>query len=79
MVEQARRIAQAAGLDLGGVEYLVDERTGEPTFYDVNALSNFVADPLNVIGFDPFVSLVDLIERRAGARAPARAVLTPSG
>ena len=72
-------IARAAGLDLGGVEYLVNARTGEPTFYDVNALSNFVADPLNVIGFDPFVNLVDLIESRAGARSPARPVLTPSG
>lgn len=79
VVEQAKLIARAAGLDLGGVEYLVNARTGEPTFYDVNALSNFVADPLNVIGFDPFVNLVDLIESRAGARSPARPVLTPSG
>jgi hypothetical protein len=53
----------------------VNERTGEPTFYDVNALSNFVADATNVLGFDPFVSLVDLIELRAGARSPAAGVL----
>lgn len=67
VVEDATRIVRAGGLDLGGVEYLVDARTGEPTFYDVNALSNFVADAPNVVGFDPFVDLVDLIERHAAA------------
>ena len=72
-VETAKRIVRAGGLDLGGVEYLVDARTGEPTFYDVNALSNFVADAPNVIGFDPFVNLVDLIERRAEASVVAAA------
>ena len=71
VVADVQRIVAAAGLDLGGVEYLVDERTGEATFYDVNALSNFVADAPAVVGFDPFVNLVDLIERRAVARVPA--------
>jgi hypothetical protein len=68
VVDDAKRIVAAAGLDLGGVEYLVNARTGEPTFYDVNALSNFVADAPNVVGFDPFVDLVDLIVARAGGR-----------
>jgi hypothetical protein len=71
IVEDAKRIMRAGGLDLGGAEYLVDARTGEPTFYDVNALSNFVADAPNVVGFDPFVELVDLIERRAAVSVPA--------
>jgi D-alanine-D-alanine ligase-like ATP-grasp enzyme len=74
VVEDAKRIVAAAGLDLGGVEYLIDARTGVPTFYDVNALSNFVADAPNVVGFDPFVDLVDLIVARAGS-APLRAVV----
>ena len=56
------------------MEYLVDARTGVPTFYDVNALSNFVADAPNVVGFDPFVDLVELIVARATA-APLRAVV----
>jgi hypothetical protein len=61
VVADARRIAAAAGMDVCGIEYVVDERDGLPYFYDVNALSNFVADAPNVIGFDPFVNLVDLI------------------
>jgi hypothetical protein len=71
VVEDAKRLVAAAGMDLGGVEYLVNARDGRPTFYDVNALSNFVADAPNVIGFDPFVNLVDLILQRAGRLVPA--------
>ena len=37
LVEAAERIAQAVGLDVGGVEYLVDDRDGTPLFYDINA------------------------------------------
>ena len=72
VIAQAKRIVAAAGMDIAGVEYLVNARDGEPTFYDVNALSNFVANAPQVIGFDPFVDLVDLIlERAAGAEALA--------
>jgi hypothetical protein len=71
VVEKAKRIVAAAGMDLGGVEYLVNARDGLPYFYDVNALSNFVANAPDVIGFDPFVDLVDLILTRADVRALA--------
>jgi len=72
LIEDARRLVAAAGMDLGGVEYLVSERDGLPYVYDVNALSNFVADAPNVIGFDPFVDLVDLILARVDAAAAPR-------
>lgn len=72
VVDDAVRILAAAGMDVGGVEYLVNARTGRPTFYDVNALSNFVANAPDVIGFDPFVRFVDLIAARAGLLEPAR-------
>jgi hypothetical protein len=68
LIENARRIVAAAGMELGGVEYLVNERDGLPYFYDVNALSNFVADAPRLIGFDPFVDLVDFVLERAGER-----------
>jgi hypothetical protein len=62
LIEAAERIARAAGLDVGGVEYLVDDRDGAPLFYDINALSNFVAKPLDVLGWDPHDRLVDFLE-----------------
>ncbi|HEY5085793.1 MAG TPA: hypothetical protein VII66_00405, partial [Gemmatimonadaceae bacterium] len=66
IIAQIEEIARATRLDVGGVEYLVDDRDGKHYFYDVNALSNFVADAANVIGFDPFVRLVDYLAERAG-------------
>lgn len=64
-------IVQQSGIDVGGIEYIVDDRDGEIYYYDVNALSNFVADAVNVIGFDPFAKLVDYLEKRAGIRQGA--------
>jgi biotin carboxylase len=66
IIAQVEEIARATHLDVGGVEYLVDDRDGKHYFYDINALSNFVADAENVIGFDPFVRLVDYLAERAG-------------
>jgi hypothetical protein len=50
---------------------LVNARDGQAYFYDINALSNFVADAPNVIGFDPWTNFVDYIELRAAAGTPA--------
>lgn len=66
-VETVLRLTRAAGIEVGGVEYLVNDRDGEIYYYDVNALSNFVADAPNVVGFDPFPRLVDYIVQRAEA------------
>ena len=41
---------------------MVDNRDGEIYYYDVNALSNFVADATRVIGFDPLQNLADFLE-----------------
>jgi glutathione synthase/RimK-type ligase-like ATP-grasp enzyme len=62
LVEAAERIARAVGLDIGGVEVVIDARDGVPRFYDINALSNFVANPLDVLGWDPHERLVDFLE-----------------
>lgn len=74
VIETAKGIIEAAGMDLGGVEYLVDSRDGRPYFYDINALSNFVADAPDVIGFDPFVDLASFIIGRAEDAKTAIAV-----
>lgn len=69
LIAGAEAIVAAAGIDVGGVEVLID-RDGTPRFYDVNALSNFVADSLNVLGWDPHERLVDWLQLRiAEARA----------
>lgn len=74
VIEDAKAIIGAAGMDLGGVEYLVNSGDGQPYFYDINALSNFVADAPEVIGFDPFVDLASFIIERADDAESAIAV-----
>jgi D-alanine-D-alanine ligase-like ATP-grasp enzyme len=66
VIAACERIMQTAGIDVGGIEYMTDDRDGSVVYYDVNALSNFVADAPNVVGFDPFARLVDYLEKRAG-------------
>lgn len=63
VVAAVERLTAAAGIEIGGVEYLVDQRDGGLRYYDVNALSNFVADGPRVLGFDPFSRLADWLER----------------
>ncbi|MCA1623561.1 MAG: hypothetical protein LC768_13945 [Acidobacteria bacterium] len=63
IIERVEGIVKAAKIDVGGVEYLIDDSTGEALFYDINALSNFVADAVNLIGFDPHENLVNFLEK----------------
>lgn len=67
VIDDIERIMSHAGIELGGVEYITDNRDGRRLYYDINALSNFVADGLRVLGFDPFVKLVDWLEAEAAA------------
>ncbi|MEJ7863410.1 MAG: hypothetical protein WKF90_17405 [Pyrinomonadaceae bacterium] len=62
IIETVEKIVAAAKIDVGGVEYLIDDRSGDALFYDINALSNFVADAVNLIGFDPHENLVDFLQ-----------------
>jgi hypothetical protein len=70
VIADVERIMHHSGIELGGVEYMTDDRDGQRYYYDINALSNFVADGPRVIGFDPFAKLVDWLEDEA-AKATA--------
>ena len=52
---------------------MIDDRDGASRFYDLNALSNFVADPLAVLGYDPHDALVDMLEREIAQTRKAAA------
>jgi predicted ATP-grasp superfamily ATP-dependent carboligase len=72
IIQAVERIMVTSGIELGGVEYMIDQRDGQLYFYDINQLSNFVAEPVRVLGFDPFARLADWLEAelaRAGAAA----------
>jgi len=61
IIRAVEAVARASHLDVGGIEYMVDDRDGVERFYDINALSNFVANPLDVLGYDPHEKLVDFV------------------
>jgi hypothetical protein len=65
IIGSVERIMSAANIEVGGIEYITDDRDGKLYFYDINALSNFVADGPKVVGFDPFQQLVDYLEQEA--------------
>jgi len=77
VIREVETIMRAADIEIGGVEYLIDERDGRRYFYDVNALSNFVADGSTVLGFDPFVSLADWLETVAAEAGSGARVSVP--
>jgi biotin carboxylase len=62
IIDAVERIVAAAQLEVGSVEYIVDDRDGVVVYYDINALSNFVANAPQILGFDPHVRLVDYLE-----------------
>ena len=62
IIDVVERIVVAAQIEVGGVEYIVDDRDGVVVYYDINALSNFVANAPQILGFDPHVRLVDYLE-----------------
>jgi len=62
LIAAVETISRAMNLDVGGIEVMIDDRDGTPRFYDINALSNFVAQPLNVLGWDPHEKLIDWLD-----------------
>ncbi len=73
VISAVERVATLSGLDVGGIEYLVDDRNGRAKFYDFNALSNFVANPVSTLGFDPHDNLVDFLAAEIAAHGRVRA------
>lgn len=61
VIEDVEQIAELASLEVGGIEYVIDDRSGRQLYHDVNALSNFVADPVRVVGFNPYSRLADFL------------------
>src|SRR5438132_12312808 len=64
IIGAVEKIVAAAQIEVGSIEYLIDDRDGTVVYYDINALSNFVSNAAEIVGFDPHVPLVDYLERQ---------------
>jgi glutathione synthase/RimK-type ligase-like ATP-grasp enzyme len=69
-IDTARRIVRAAGLDVGGIEYL-ETTDGRRVFYDINANSNLRPSVAAAFGFDPFERVVDYLTTQIRELEPA--------
>lgn len=63
IIDAVEKVVDAAQIEAGSVEYIIDDRDGGIVYYDINALSNFVANAPQILGFDPHVRLVDYLEK----------------
>jgi len=70
-VQTAKRIVQAAKLDVGGIEYLETD-DGRRVFYDINANSNLRPSVAEAFGFDPFERVVDFLVRNVAQHSARR-------
>jgi len=61
IIDEVELIMRTAGIEVGGIEYVIHERDGRQLYYDINALSNFVADPVRIVGFNPYARLADYL------------------
>lgn len=77
VIADVLRLTREAHIDVGGVEYLRYKGDGRVYYYDMNALSNFVADAPTLLGFDPTRRFADFIV--AVARGAAEPVSRASG
>lgn len=71
IVDAVIAIIRNAGADLGGVEYLLDQKTGTPCFYDFNPYSNFVTNGEQLFGFSPEQRFVEFVTRHFYGRSTA--------
>jgi hypothetical protein len=61
VISAVERIMHLAGVEVGGVEYVIDDAISRLLYYDVNALSNFVADTERIIGFNSYGLFADFL------------------
>lgn len=61
IIADVLRLTREAHIDIGGVEYLRYKGDGQVYYYDMNALSNFVAEAPTLLGFDPTRRFADFI------------------
>ena len=59
LIAAAEMLAREAGMEACGIQYMIDDQCGTARFHDINGLSVFVDDPMDVLGWNPDDRLVD--------------------
>lgn len=61
VIDNVVSIIKRSSADVGGVEFLIDQNTGQPCYYDFNPYSNFVSNGEALLGFSPEQTYIKFI------------------
>jgi hypothetical protein len=64
IIDSVAAVLRQCQADLGGVEYFIEQDSGEPVFYDFNPYSNFVSNGPELLGFSPENRYIDFVMGR---------------
>jgi glutathione synthase/RimK-type ligase-like ATP-grasp enzyme len=59
LISAAEMLAREAGMEVCGIEYMIDDECGTPRFHDINGLSPKLDNPVEVLGWDPHDRLTE--------------------
>ncbi len=59
LISAAETLAREAGMEACSIEYMIDDECGTPRFHDINGLSIFLDNPVDVLGWDPHDRLTE--------------------
>ncbi|WP_439545148.1 ATP-grasp domain-containing protein [Sandarakinorhabdus sp.] len=59
LIAAAEVLAREAGMESCTIDCLIDDQCGTVRFLDINCLSSFVDDPMDVLGWDPHDRLIE--------------------
>lgn len=59
LIAAAEMLARESGMEVCSIEYMIDDQCGTPRFHDINGVSPFVDNPMDVLGWDPHDRLVE--------------------
>jgi glutathione synthase/RimK-type ligase-like ATP-grasp enzyme len=61
ILDNVIKIIKSCSADVGGVEFLLDKKSGLPCYYDFNPYSNFVSNGESLLGFSPEQKYISFI------------------
>ncbi len=65
IIKTVEAIVRRAKIDVGSVEFLTSQQNNKIYFFDVNAHADYGIEVRNVLGYDPYVRLVNFLDRRS--------------
>lgn len=59
LISAAEMLAREAGMEVCGIEYMIDDECGTPRFHDISGMSPILDNPVEVLGWDPHDRLTE--------------------